>query len=89
MAIAALVSGIILAYQNCEGFQEICQKLWEVIKPLANAIMNGLSKPLTGLWKRQNRQRWLKNYWSSGEEGRRLEVKVKNAKNQRPDPIHP
>ncbi|MBR5278574.1 MAG: hypothetical protein IKU23_04830, partial [Clostridia bacterium] len=43
-AIGALVTAIIAAYNNCEGFRQIVDKVWEAIKPLANAIMNGLAK---------------------------------------------
>ena len=43
-AIGALVAGLIAAYKNCDGFRKIVDKVWEAIKPLANAIMNGLAK---------------------------------------------
>ena len=81
MAIAALVSGIILAYQNCEGFRKICQKLWEVIKPLANAIMNGLSKALDWLVEKAKQAwEWLKRLLGLGGKKAEVEVKVKTPK---------
>lgn len=42
MAIAALVAGIIYAYNNCEEFREICDKVWAVIKELAAAVWDYL-----------------------------------------------
>ena len=44
MAIGALVSAVVYAYNNCESFGKIVDKVWEAIKTLATAIMNGLAK---------------------------------------------
>ena len=41
-AIGLLVTAVITAYNNCESFRKIVDGVWEAIKPLANAIMNGL-----------------------------------------------
>lgn len=43
-AIGALVAAVIYAYNNCESFRKIVNQVWDAIKPLANAIMNGLAK---------------------------------------------
>ena len=48
-AIGALVAAIIYAYNNCESFRKIVDKVWEAIKPLATAIMNGLAKAFAWL----------------------------------------
>ena len=45
-AIAGLVGALVLAYNKSEDFRNVCNKLWAVIKPLAEAIMNGLVKAL-------------------------------------------
>ena len=42
LAIAALVAGIIYAYNNCEEFRTLCDKTWAVIKVLAAAIWDFL-----------------------------------------------
>ena len=44
MAIAALVSGVVWAYKNCEAFRNVVDRVWQGIKPLASTIMNGLAK---------------------------------------------
>lgn len=44
VAVGALVAAVIYAYNNCESFRNIVNKVWEAIKPLATAIMNGLAK---------------------------------------------
>lgn len=44
MAIAALVAGLIYAYNNCEEFREICDKVWTVVKQLAAAVWDYLVK---------------------------------------------
>jgi TP901 family phage tail tape measure protein len=42
LAIAALVAAIIAAYNNCESFRKICDKVWSVIKIVASAIWSHL-----------------------------------------------
>lgn len=44
MAIAALVAGLIYAYNNCEEFRNICDKVWAVVKELAAAVWDYLVK---------------------------------------------
>lgn len=41
-AIAALVAGIIYAYNHSESFRRICDQLWEVIKKVAAAVWDFL-----------------------------------------------
>lgn len=44
MAIAAFVAAIIAAYNNCETFRNICDKVWSVIKEVASAVWDFLVK---------------------------------------------
>lgn len=44
MAIAALVAIVIAAYNNCEEFRGICDKVWAVIKQLAAVVWDFLVK---------------------------------------------
>lgn len=63
-AIGALVAGLIAAYKNCDGFRKIVDKVWEAIKPLANAIMNGLAKAFEWLVEKcKEAWQWLKTFW--------------------------
>ena len=74
-AIGALVAGLIAAYKNCEGFRKIVDKVWEAIKPLANAIMNGLAKAFEWLVEKcKEAWEWLKNILGLG--GKKVEVAV-------------
>lgn len=74
-AIGALVTAIIAAYNNCEGFRNIVNGVWEAIKPLANAIMNGLSKAFEWLAEKcKEAWDWLKNILGLG--GKKVEVAV-------------
>lgn len=57
IAIAALVSGVIAAYKNVDGFRRIVDAAWEGIKRLASSIWDGLIKAfekvsavLTPIW---------------------------------------
>lgn len=74
-AVGALIAGLIAAYKNCEGFRKIVDKVWEGIKPLANAIMNGLAKAFEWLVEKCKEAReWLKNILGLG--GKNVEVAV-------------
>ena len=74
-AIGALVAGLIAAYKNCDGFRKIVDKVWEAIKPLANAIMNGLAKAFEWLVEKcKEAWQWLKNILGLG--GKKVEVAV-------------
>ena len=78
-AIGALVAAIIYAYNNCEGFRKIVDKVWEAIKPLANAIMNGLAKAFEWLVEKcKEAWEWLKNILGLG--GKKVEVAVEVSK---------
>ncbi len=78
-AIGALVAAVIYAYNNCEGFRNILSKVWEVIGPLANAIMNGLAKALEWLVEKcKQAWVWLKNILGLG--GKKVEVAVEVSK---------
>lgn len=74
-AIGALVAAVIAAYKNCDSFRAICDKVWAVIKPLANAIMNGLAKAFEWLVEKcKAAWEWLKNILGLG--GKKVEVAV-------------
>ena len=84
-AIGALVAGLISAYKNCEGFRKIVDKVWEAIKPLANAIMNGLAKAFEWLVEKcKEAWEWLKNILGLGKQ--KVEVAVEVSKPKTPAP---
>lgn len=84
-AIGALVAGLIAAYKNCEGFRKIVDKVWEAIKPLANAIMNGLAKAFEWLVEKcKEAWEWLKNILGLGKQ--KVEVAVDVSKPKTPAP---
>lgn len=41
-AIGALVAGVIYAYNNFEGFRNICDKVWDAVKKVASAVWDFL-----------------------------------------------
>lgn len=74
-AIGALVVALISAYKNCEAFRNIVNKVWDGIKPLANAIMNGLAKAFEWLVEKcKEAWKWLKNILGLG--GKKVDVSV-------------
>ena len=78
-AIGALVAAIIYAYNNCESFRKIVDKVWDAIKPLATAIMNGLAKAFAWLVEKcKEAWEWLKNILGLGN--KKVEVAVKVTK---------
>ena len=78
-AIGALVAAVIAAYNNCESFRKIVDGVWEAIKPLANAIMNGLAKAFEWLVEKcKEAWEWLKNILGLGN--KKVEVAVKVTK---------
>ena len=78
-AIGLLVTAVITAYNNCESFRKIVNGVWEAIKPLANAIMNGLAKAFEWLVEKcKEAWEWLKNIL--GLSGKKVEVAVKVSK---------
>ena len=84
-AIGALVAALIAAYKNCEGFRKIVDKVWEAIKPLANAIMNGLAKAFEWLVEKcKEAWEWLKNILGLGKQ--KVEVAVEVSKPKTPTP---
>lgn len=84
-AIGALVAGLIAAYKNCDGFRKIVDKVWEAIKPLANAIMNGLAKAFEWLVEKcKEAWQWLKNILGLGKQ--KVEVAVDVSKPKTPAP---
>ena len=84
-AIGALVARLIAAYKNCEGFRKIVDKVWEAIKPLANAIMNGLAKAFEWLVEKcKEAWEWLKNILGLGKQ--KVEVAVEVSKPKTPAP---
>lgn len=83
-AIGALVAAVIWAYDNCEGFRKIVNQVWEAIKPLATAIMNGLAKAFEWLVEKcKEAWEWLKNILGLGD--KKVEVAV-NVSRPRPQP---
>ena len=78
-AIGLLVTAVITAYNNCESFRKIVNGVWEAIKPLANAIMNGLAKAFEWLVEKcKEAWEWLKNIL--GLSGKKVEVAVNVSK---------
>lgn len=78
-AIGALVTAVIMAYKNCDWFRDIVDKVWGAIKPLANAIMNGLAKAFEWLVEKcKEAWEWLKNILGLG--GKKVEVAVEVTK---------
>ena len=78
-AIGALVAAVITAYNNCESFRKIVDGVWEAIKPLAKAIMNGLAKAFEWLVEKcKEAWAWLKNIL--GLSGKKVEVAVNVSK---------
>lgn len=78
-AIGALVTAIVWAYNNCEGFRKIVNQVWDAIKPLATAIMNGLAKAFEWLVEKcKEAWEWLKNILGLG--GKKVEVAVNVSK---------
>lgn len=85
MAIGALVTAVVAAYNNCEGFRKICDQVWAALKPLATAIMDGLAKAFEWLVEKcKEAWEWLKNILGLG--GKKVEVKVNVSKPKTPAP---
>ena len=81
-AIGVLVTALIAAYNNCEGFRQIVDKVWEAIKPLAKAIMNGLAKAFEWLVEKcKEAWEWLKNILGLGNKKVEVAVEVTKPKN--------
>ena len=77
VAVGALVSALVYAYNHCEGFRKIVNRVWESIKPLAKAIMNGLVKAFEWLAEKcEKAWEWLKNILKLGGETVEVEVQV-------------
>lgn len=84
-AIGALVAAIVYAYNNCEDFRKICDQLWSAIKPLAEAIMKGLTKAFEWLIeKTKEAWEWLKKI--IGLSGKKAEVTVEVKKTTKQAP---
>ena len=78
-AIGALVTAVIYAYNNCESFRKIVGQVWEAIKPLATAIMDGLAKAFEWLVEKcKESWEWLKNILGLG--GKKVEVAINVSK---------
>ncbi len=41
-AIAALIAAVVIAYKNCEGFRNVCDKVWTAVKNVASAVWDFL-----------------------------------------------
>ena len=85
MAIGALVSAVVYAYNNCESFRKIVDKVWEAIKPLATAIMDGLAKAFEWLVEKcKEAWEWLKNILGLGDKKVSVAVDVSKPKGKAP-----
>lgn len=85
MAIGALVSAVVYAYNNCESFRKIVDKVWEAIKPLATAIMNGLAKAFEWLVEKcKEAWEWLKNILGLGNKKVEVAVNLSKPKGKAP-----
>lgn len=74
-AIGGLVAALVSAYNNSEDFRNICNQVWAVIKPLADAIMGSLVKAFQWLIdKAKQAWQWLSNILGLG--GKKAEVTV-------------
>lgn len=63
-AIAALGAAVYVCYQNCEGFRNVCDSVWNVVTDVASAVWDSLVKAfekastvIKEAWK------WLKNFF--------------------------
>lgn len=80
-AIGALVTAVIYAYNNCESFRKIVNQVWEAIKPLATAIMDGLAKAFEWLVEKcKEAWEWLKNILGLGDKKVSVAVEVSKGK---------
>lgn len=74
-AIGGLVAALVAAYNNSENFRNICNQVWGVIKPLADAIMGSLVKAFQWLIdKAKQAWEWLQKILGLG--GKKAEVSV-------------
>lgn len=74
-AIGGLVAALVAAYNNSEDFRNICNQVWAVIKPLADAIMGSLVKAFQWLIdKAKQAWQWLQKILGLG--GKKAEVSV-------------
>ncbi|MBD5163399.1 MAG: hypothetical protein HDT09_01700, partial [Bacteroidales bacterium] len=86
MGVASLVAGLIYAYNNCESFREIVDKVWASIKSLADVIMKSLVKAFQWLVdKCKIAWDWLKNILGLGGKKVELELSVSKPTNDLED----
>lgn len=84
-AIGALVAAVVYAYNNCESFRKIVDKVWEAIKPLATAIMDGLAKAFEWLVEKcKEAWEWLKNILGLGDKKVEVAVNLSKPKGKAP-----
>lgn len=64
MAVAALVAAVIYAYNNFEGFREVCDKVWSVVKEVASAVWDYLITAFESCSKAvQTAWRWVQEFF--------------------------
>ena len=81
MAVGVLVKGLIDAYKSSESFRQIVDKVRGAVKPLANAIMNGLAKAFEWLVEKcKEAWEWLKNILGLGKQKVEVAVEVSKPK---------
>lgn len=89
MAIAALVAAIVLAYNNCEDFRNICDKVWAVIKQLAAIVMDSLVKAFDWVVKKLKvAWEWLKAFLGLDDK-KTVNVEVQTNHKSSPPPKQP
>ena len=77
VALGALVAAAIKAYNSCEGFRDIVDKVFGSIKQLAIAITNGLSKAIEWLCEKcVQAWEWLSKILGLGDKKAKVEVDV-------------
>ncbi len=70
MAVTALVAAVILAYNNCESFRRICDKVWAVVKDVAAAVWEYLVKAFEACSKVVKKAwEWVKTFFGISDDG--------------------
>ena len=80
LAVAAFIAILYEAYENCEGFRKICDKVWAAVKDIATAVWDHLVKAfekvsvvVKAAWE------WVKKFFGISD-GKDIEKKTKAVK---------
>lgn len=69
LAIGALVAAFVAAYNNCEGFRKICDRVWGTVKTLATTIWDFLVKAFEKVSTViQTAWKWVKKFFGIDDE---------------------